>query len=125
MRRWYDGAARLSKPAYVEGARGLVEDVDIARGLVPRISALGLLHLKGALRDASGIDEALKTNTVSGASDFTASWKSFLHGGVHSVDAARIIQTLLTMVACKYDKDEDDVQEADKSDQDEDTAPVH
>ena len=58
---------------------------------VPHIASLGLQHLQESSTSAAG-------KTVSETSNFVAPWKAFLQGGVHSQEAAQLIQTLLTNV---------------------------
>ena len=55
---------------------------------------------------------------VKNISNFAASWTSFLQNGVHSTEAARLIQTLLTTRMAARDNEEEDCNKADESDAD-------
>ena len=55
---------------------------------------------------------------VKNISNFAASWASFLQHGVHSTEAARLIQTLLTTRMPTRDNEEEDCDKADESDAD-------
>ena len=63
-----------------------------ARSTTPHLATLGLHHLREGSASAAGASRgSAAAGTVADASDFAASWPSFLRAGVHSQEAARLI----------------------------------
>ena len=103
---------------------------------------LGLQHLNDSSTDMSGLSvrsaatasfaknehdeksdsppEDVKSDMVKNVSNFAASWASFLRKGVHSSEAAQLIQTLLINAMPTKDIAEEDCDKAAESGVDED-----
>ena len=107
---------------------------------IPHICTLGLQHLKDNSTDMSGCSvrnaatasfvkhdtqsdsppEDVESDMVKDVSNFAASWASFLRKGVHSSEAAQLIQTLLINAMPTKDIAEEDCDKAAESGVDED-----
>ena len=108
---------------------------------IPHIAMLGLQHFQASATDTGRLPvwsaaaaftarnkcnqksgspaKDLESGMVKNVSNFAASWSLFLQTGVHSSEAAQLIQTLLTNAMPTRDTVAEDCDKADESDADE------